>query len=85
MTLYISYGYVVQTGIPIGWNYGVWYGVTSSLENVKEFCKSVDLDQEYPMSVNTYAKVQSCKIILRNMEVEKISTENFDTVFYSQW
>ena len=70
MSLCVSYGYVVRTGIPIGWNYGVWYGVTSSLENVRKFCKSVDVNQEFPMTMNTYAKVQSCKVLLRRNEAE---------------
>ena len=59
----ISNGYIVRTGIPIGWNYGLWYGITSSLENVKRFCATVDLNQPEPMSVSTYAAVQSCKVL----------------------
>ena len=56
-------GYKVRTGIPIGWNYGVAFGVTSSLENVKKFCANVDLNTPEPMSVSTYAAVQSCKVL----------------------
>ena len=52
-------------GFPIGLNYGGWYGVITSLNNVKKFCKSVDVNQRFPMSVNTYAKVQSCKIVYK--------------------
>ena len=58
-----SYGYVVRTGIPIGHYYGIWYGITSSYENVKRFCATVDLNQPEPMSVSTYAAVQSCKVL----------------------
>ena len=76
MSLCVSYGYVVRTGIPIGWNYGVWYGVTSSLENVKKFCESVDVNQEFPMSMNTYAKVQSCRVLLSRNEAEYNSLVN---------
>ena len=56
-------GYVVRTGIPIGWNYGLWYGITSSYENVKKFCATVNLNEPEPMTVGTWAAVQSCKVL----------------------
>ena len=58
-----SQGYIVRTGIPLGWNYGVAFGVTTSLENVKKFCAGIDLNTPEPMSVDMYAAVQSCKVL----------------------
>ena len=66
----ITAGYVVRTGIPLGWNYGVWYGITSSLENVKKYCAGVDVNQDFPMTKNTYTRVKSCKILLKRIEEE---------------
>ena len=63
-----SYGYVVRTGIPIGWNYGVAFGVTSSMENVKKFCANLDLNQPEPLSVSTYAAVKACKVLKEREE-----------------
>ena len=71
MFLYIatfSHGYIVRTGIPLGWNYGVAFGVTTSLENVKKFCANVDINQPEPMSVSTYAAVQACKVLKEREE-----------------
>merc|ERR1711941_264433 len=66
----ISYGYIVRTGIPIGWNYGVAFGVTSSLENVIKFCQGINLNEPEPMSVTMYSAVQSCKVLMARMERE---------------
>ena len=63
-----SQGYIVRTGIPLGWNYGVAFGVTTSLENVKKFCANVDINQPEPMSVSTYAAVQACKVLKEREE-----------------
>ena len=67
----ISYGYIVRTGIPIGWNYGVAFGVTSSLENVIKFCQGIDLNEPEPMSVSMYSAVQSCKVLMARMAREE--------------
>ena len=64
----VSYGYIVRTGIPLGWNYGVAFGVTSSLENVKKFCAGIDLNTPEPMSVTMYSAVQSCKVLKQREE-----------------
>merc|ERR1711994_553300 len=67
----ISYGYIVRTGIPIGWNYGVAFGVTTSLENVIKFCQGINLNTPEPMSVSMYSAVQSCKVLMARMAREE--------------